>query len=157
MKIFNGRKLLSFGFIAVLSALMLSCFSVPHSITFDETVPKERSAEVLFGEGIHVLTLNGVDVDEEWYGEEFWSNESARVTIPAGEASVEYDLLADISNGRYSTTFQAEGLKLIYSFEAGSKYELAFESRGGFLGIGATYGIALYEGRNELEFWQLDF
>jgi hypothetical protein len=155
---FNGKRLASFGLIAAAAMLATSCISVPQKLTFDESWPAEETAEVFFGEGLHVLTLNGVDVDEAWYGTTWRSNESATVILPAGETEVEYDLISSEGGiGYYIRTYSAEGLKLIYTFEAGKSYDLEFESRGGFAGIGSKHGIALYEGREEIEFWELEF
>jgi hypothetical protein len=157
MKHFNGKKLVSLGFIAAMALLATSCISIPHKINFDDTVPKEETTVVLFAEGIHVLALNGVDVDEAWYGSSYWSNESANVTLPAGETDVEYDLYYVQSNGQSSTTFSAKDLRLIYVFEAGKKYIVSFGSKGGFLGIGAKWGIFLTEDKKEIEFWEMHF
>jgi hypothetical protein len=158
MKAFNGKRLAACGFITAMALLATSCFSIPsipHKIVFDKEVPLEDTAQVLFDEGIHVLALNGIDVDEAWYGSSFWSKESARVTIPAGETEVVYDLYW-VRNDGY--TYRANGLKLIYNFEAGKKYMLYFgvKTKGFGFGKKYIYGIGLSEGKKEIEFWEFD-
>jgi hypothetical protein len=158
MTTFNGKRLVSFCFIGVMVLLLTSCFSIPHKINFDETLPLEETAEVLFNQGIHVHALNGIAVDKTWYGKSFSSSESARVRLPAGETVVEYELYYVQSNGQYSTTtFRAKDQEITYTFEAGKKYNLYFGSRGGFLGIGAKHGIFLSEKRKVLQFWEMTF
>jgi hypothetical protein len=143
--------------------LVMSC-ATSHMITIDETVPKNESAVVLFDHGVKVRTFNNVDVFDAWYGRGWWTADSAKITVPAGEAKIEYDVYLKNND----VTYEADNLNLTYTFEAGKEYIFKIDSQGGILGIfHVDYGIALYDklphffigttGRKPIEFWVIEF
>jgi hypothetical protein len=115
---------------------------------FDETLTAENGATVHFAKGINVLSVNGIDVNEAWYGETYWSDESARVVLPAGKADVVFDLYYVEGTKNNTKTFSAKNVALPLSLEAGKAYTVAFVMADGInLGILATgdRGIGVFD------------
>jgi hypothetical protein len=112
------------------------------TIVYDETVPAEQSALIVFSDTIHVLEYNGIAVEEAWYPNEKYRIN--KVTLPAGETSIRFNLRASISQGNYITNISADDIELRFNFEAGKEYTVALYSKSlGFL-KGTEYGVAVW-------------
>jgi hypothetical protein len=132
---------------AALTALLVSC-ATTHRPVFDQGIPPENGATVHFGDGIHVLTVNGIDVNEAWYGKTFWSNESVRVVLPAGKTDIVFDLYYVESGQNYTNTFSAKGKELSLNLAAGKEYTMAFiwvKESGWWIFAKGHRGIGIYD------------
>jgi hypothetical protein len=130
----------------VFAALFSSCATM-HKITFDDGLTAETGATVLFNKGINVLTVNGIDVDKAWYGKSFWSDESARVLLPAERIDIVFDLFYVESTPSYTKTFSAKNLSLTLNLETGGQYTVSFiwvKESGFFIFAKGHYGIGVY-------------
>ncbi|GMO39718.1 MAG: hypothetical protein Pg6C_00340 [Treponemataceae bacterium] len=134
---------------SALAAFLVSCATTAvNTPVFDGRITAENGATVYFGKGVNVLSVNGIDVNEAWYGKTYWSDESARVILPAGKTAIVFDLYFVEGVKNNSKTFSAKSMELHLNFEAGKEYTVAFvPAAGSNLGILATgqRGIGIYD------------
>ncbi|MDR1177641.1 MAG: hypothetical protein LBK64_02305, partial [Spirochaetaceae bacterium] len=118
----------------VIVAIMTAC-GTTHKITFDDQIPGEQLTTVFFSGGVEVQSYNGIDVNRAWYGEEAWSNEALRLSLPSGKSEFILNLNCVMGN----IIFRAKNLRMSYVFEAGKEYAVTFE----YDRVQKTYGIAV--------------
>ncbi|MDR2766980.1 MAG: hypothetical protein LBB82_01500 [Treponema sp.] len=123
----------------------------------DESLTPEQGAEVTFWPEIYVSTINGIEVEEAWYGK--WNGHSSPITatIPAGETIVGFDIYGSDNNFIYSTIYTIDDLQMKFNFEAGKKYAVRFFVAGAYNAKTKTLGI--YEspweqGKIPLKSWE---
>ena len=97
-------------------------------ITYDESVPPEKSALVVFSDIIRVRSYNGIDVGKAWYPK--GKNRINKVTLPAGDTSIQFDLNASVEVGNIIYYINQKDLELRFDFEAGKEYTVAFYTKG---------------------------
>jgi hypothetical protein len=136
---------------AVLCAVLLvsGCTTIARrlsagKITYDDSLAPEESVLVVFAYPIHVLSYNGISVEEAWYPNGKYRIN--RVTLPAGEMSVNFDLKHVIGNNYYTRTFQGEDIELRFNFEAGKEYTVApYTKVEGLFGfVKGEFGVAVW-------------
>lgn len=136
-----------------LLVLLTACGTTTHKITFDDQIPLEQLTTVFFNGGVEVQSYNGIDVNRAWYGEEAWSNEALRLSLPSGKSEFIFNLNCVMGNA----VFRARDLRMSYVFDAGKEYAVTFE----YDRARKTYGLAVYDSiskrTNRLDFWPMDF
>ena len=130
----KGKFLFGLACTALTAVLLSGCFSLlrsiedrPRNATFDPDIPKERTALVRFDESISVVTFNGVNIREAWYGgDNLWYNINA--VIPAGETRLLFNASRYFNRGNTTYHFRRNNLELNYTFEAGKEYTVGIQS-----------------------------
>jgi hypothetical protein len=112
------------------------------TVVYDESLPPEQSALVVFSDTIRVLEYNGIGVEEGWYPN--GKNRINKVTLPAGETAIRFNLRAYASQGNYTVRISADDIELRFNFEAGNEYTVALYTKSlGFL-KNTEYGMAVW-------------
>jgi hypothetical protein len=114
------------------------------TVVYDDSLSAEKTTLVVFTEPIHIREYNGTAVEETWYPEDKWRLN--RVTLPAGEASILFDLGLLVDHGNYATRVNAKDIELRFNFEAGKEYTVGAYTKttNWFLGK-FEFGIAIYD------------
>jgi hypothetical protein len=111
-------------------------------IVYDESLPPEKSALVVFSDTIYVMEYNGISVEEAWYPKKKYRIN--KVTLPAGEASILFNLSAVVNQGNYAVSIAQDDLELRFDFEGGKEYTVAMYTKSlGFL-KDTEYGLAVW-------------
>ncbi|MDR1388560.1 MAG: hypothetical protein LBJ31_01095 [Treponema sp.] len=100
----------------------ISRLSTAEDITVDDTAA-EKSALVIFGPEVYVLEYNGVDVEKEWYPRK--KTRLNRITLPAGDTTLRFNLDFEISSGGIIYRYRQKNVEMQYTFEAGKEYTVA--------------------------------
>ena len=122
------------------------CFTIPGKVVIDPDLPKENTALVIISEAIRVIEYNGIDVTKTWY-----SNNNPRVnkvTLPAGEATLFFNIRAVFARGNTEMTINLENLETTYDFEAGKDYTIgvyASQNIGTFFNPKQTLILAIWD------------
>ena len=115
--------LFSFAFLfCIVFLLGTSCITIPGKVVVDPELPQENSTLVMMSSAINVITYNGIDVSKTWY-----SNNKPRVnkvTLPAGETTLFFNLRAVFGRGNINMIINIENIEVRYNFEAGKEYTL---------------------------------
>ncbi|MDR1507794.1 MAG: hypothetical protein LBI67_11900 [Treponema sp.] len=134
----------------VLSTALLvsSCSSIARqipadTIVFDESLPPGQTALVIFGDTIHVLEYNSIDVEEAWYPG--GKDRINKVVLPAGETLIRFNARVTVRKINYSNTFNEDGIQMRFNFEAGKEYTIAFYSKSEGYNTNTEYGIAIWD------------
>ena len=123
------KKFLLLAGISVL--LFFSCASSV-GIVFDDSVPKEKSAEIFTYAGT-ITGYNGIAVS--------WKpSMSNMIQIPAGDTLFEFDVNAAYGN----TIFKGSGILFKYNFIPNKKYFLLFDRQHDEEANKNTYGLNVY-------------
>ena len=130
----KGKFVFGLASITLVAVLLSGCLSLinainerPRNVTFDPDIPKERTALVRFDSDISVVTFNGVNIREAWYGgDDLWYNVNA--VIPAGETRLLFNMLAYFHRGNTTYTFKRNNLELNYNFEARGEYTVGLQT-----------------------------
>jgi hypothetical protein len=135
---------------AVLCAALLAsgCSSIARQasagkIVYDESLPPEQTALVVFSDTIHVIEYNGIAVKDSWYPKGKYRIN--KVTLPAGETAILFNLRFTIEYARSSTTVSMEDIELRFDFEAGKEYTVAVYTKSLGFFKGTEYGVAVWD------------
>jgi hypothetical protein len=111
-------------------------------IVYDESLPPEQTAFVVFSDTIYVREYNGIPVGEAWY-----PNGKLRinkVTLPAGETSILFNFWMVIDRGRSILNIKADDIELRFTFEAGKEYTVAAYTKSQGFFKDTEYGVAVW-------------
>jgi hypothetical protein len=112
------------------------------TVVYDESLSPEQSALVVFADTIHVVDYNGIGVEEAWYPKGKYRIN--KVTLPAGETAIRFNIRAYVSQGNYTVSIKADDIELRFDFEAGKEYTFAVYTKSlGFL-KNTEYGVAIW-------------
>ncbi|GHT77665.1 hypothetical protein FACS1894130_02750 [Spirochaetia bacterium] len=107
--------------------LFFSCVSSTY--TWDETLPPEQTAVLVFGTGItRVDSYNGITPSD-------WQRPRA-ITIPSGSTALGVSASYTVEGAYVRTTYHGENMLFAYNYEPGKTYYLSFYREGGKWGIG---------------------
>jgi hypothetical protein len=100
----------SFLWVAILSALILSC-TTSVGLIYDESVPLEKSAWISTANLGTITGYNGITVEWKYTG-------AKMIQVPVGETLLEVDLKSEAGY----TIYTGKGLIFQYNFQAGKQY-----------------------------------
>jgi hypothetical protein len=126
----------------VLCAAMLvsGCTTI---INWDESLSPEKSALVVFSDAIHVLSYNGISVEDAWYPARRYRTN--KVTLPAGEMSLVFDLKYVTGSNYHTRIFSGKNIELRFNLEAGKEYTLGpYRKTEGFIIEKGEFGAAIW-------------
>ncbi|MDR2313822.1 MAG: hypothetical protein LBE02_04740 [Spirochaetaceae bacterium] len=112
------------------------------TIVYDQSLPAEQSVLVVFGDTIHVLEYNGIAVEEAWYPDGKYRIN--KVTLPAGETSILFNLRADVDQGNSITRISANDIEMRFTFEAEKEYTVGVYTKSQGFFKNTDYGVAIW-------------
>jgi hypothetical protein len=113
------------------------------SVVYDESLPKEETALVVFSEAIRVVEYNGIAVEDTWYPDKKLRRNKA--TLPAGETSIVFNYRGSINAGNTRISFHGEGIELHFDFEAGKEYTMGMYTQSLGFFQPTEYGVAIWD------------
>ncbi|MDR1308086.1 MAG: hypothetical protein LBK74_11000 [Treponema sp.] len=134
--------------VVLCTALLFSgCSSIARQLSagkiiYDESLPVEQNALVVFSDTIHVLEYNGIGVEDSWYPKGKYRIN--KITLPAGETTIQFNLRAYVSQGNYSVSIKADNIELRFNFEAEKEYTVAVYTKSLGLFKNTEYGVAVW-------------
>jgi hypothetical protein len=134
------KKALVYGALAAGLFIILSSCSSTFKLVVDEDNPVEQNALIIVDSGAGFFILkewNGIEIREMLYKKRWLtSNDTVRLTVPAGDTSIGFDISFTFSNQYSSTTYKMDDIELNYNFEAGKRYRIT----------GATKSMGFFKG-----------
>ena len=141
------RKILVIVALVFITILICGCFSTPAGkINFDPNLPSEETAYIVISQAIFVKEYNGINVQDTWYKND--KLRVNRVTLPAGEANLLFNIRAAFGRGNITYTLRIEDIQFKHNFEAGKEYTIgvyAGPNTGGFFSPKQKVYLAIWD------------